>query len=135
MSQERLTYTYIPGDVPDISVATSLAFGSVTVGGTKTKTLTISNSGDASLTITDIGVTGTQFSVGTYPGTIAAGGSANVDVTFSPTSTGAKSATLTITSNDPDEGSVTVDLSGTGVEGAATFKSWLYDTFVKCLMD
>ncbi|MGA2670142.1 MAG: choice-of-anchor D domain-containing protein [Dehalococcoidia bacterium] len=122
------------GAVPDISVATSLAFGSATVGTSKTKTLTISNVGTAALTITNIGVSGSQFSVGSYPGTIAAGSSANVIITFSPTSTGSKSATLTIVSNDPDEASVPVALSGTGSTAAlpwpGTFAGWLYETFI-----
>jgi hypothetical protein len=121
------------GAVPDISVATSLAFGSVTVGTSKTKTLTISNVGSAALTITGMTVTGTQFSA-TSPSTIAAGSLVNCSVTFSPTSTGAKTATLTISSNDPDEPSVTVALSGTGSTGAplwpGTFAGWLYETFI-----
>jgi hypothetical protein len=119
---------------PDISVPASLAFGSVAVGTSKTKTLTISNVGTAALTITDITVAGSQFSRGTLPGTIAAGSSANVNITFSPTSTGSKSATLTIVSNDPDEPSVTVALSGTGSTEApvwpGTFAGWLYETFI-----
>lgn len=130
---KTLNLAAVTGAVPDISVPTSLAFGSVTVGTSKTKTLTISNVGTATLTITNITVSGSQFSRGTLPGPIAAGGSADVDVTFSPTSAGAKSATLTITSNDPDEASVSVALSGTGATAAATFASWLYETFVECL--
>lgn len=131
-----LTLAAVAGAVPDISVPTPLAFGSVTVGTSKTKTLTISNVGTAALTITNITVSGSQFSRwGALPGPIAAGGSATVDVTFSPTSAGAKSATLTITSNDPDEASVNVALSGTGVTAAANFASWLYKTFVECLID
>jgi hypothetical protein len=121
------------GAVPDISVATSLAFGSVTVGTPKTKTLTISNVGSAPLTITGMTVTGTQFSA-TSPSTIAAGSWVNCSVTFIPTSTGAKTATLTIVSNDPDEHSVTVELSGTGSTAAllwpGTFAGWLYETFI-----
>lgn len=132
---KTLNLAAVTGVVPDISVTTSLAFGSVTVGASKTKTLTISNMGTAALTISSITVSGSQFSRGTYPGTIAAGGSGTVAVTFSPTSTGSKSATLTITSNDPDEASVTVALSGTGTGAAANFRSWLYETFVECLID
>ena len=132
---KTLNLAAVTGVVPDISVTTSLAFGSVTVGASNTKTLTISNMGTAALTISSITVSGSQFSRGTYPGTIAAGGSGTVAVTFSPTSTGSKSATLTITSNDPDEASVTVALSGTGTAAAANFRSWLYETFVKCLID
>ena len=122
------------GAAPDISVPTSRAFGSVTVGTSKTMTLTISNAGTAALTITSITITGSQFSRGTYPGTIAAGSSANVNVTFSPTSTGAKSATLTIASNDPDEASVSVALSGTGTTRPQTFAWWLYETFIESFM-
>jgi hypothetical protein len=119
---------------PDISVTTSIPFGSVTVGASKTMTLTINNVGAATLTITSITITGSQFSRGTYSGTIAAGSSATVDVTFSPTSTGAKSATLTIASNDPDEASVTVALSGTGTTRPQTFAWWLYGTFIEPFM-
>jgi hypothetical protein len=129
--------------VPDISVATSLAFGSVTVDTSSTKTLTISNVGTATLSITNITKSGTdaaQFSVGTYPGTIAAGSSAGVSVTFSPTSAGSKSATLTIASNDPVDPTVSVTLSGTGVTGPTpptpgeTFAWWLYETFIEPLV-
>lgn len=132
-----LAFVAVVGPQPDISVSPALiAFGDVAVGRSSTSTVTISNAGDAALTITGITITGTnadQFSVGTYPGTIAAGGSANVNVTFSPTSINAKSATLNIASNDPDEATVTVALSGTGVERveAETFADWLYNMFIK----
>jgi len=130
------------GDVPDISVSTtSLAFGSVTVGTSYTKTVTVSNTGTADLTIT-MSITGTnanQFSVMPTSWTIAPAGSHGLSVTFSPTSTSSKSATLTIASNDPDETYVNVALSGTGTEVAppteASFASWLYDKFVECLVD
>jgi len=122
---------------PDISVPTSLNFGNVVVDSSKDKTLTISNEGDAVLTITSIDVTGTQFSVGAFPGTIAASSSADVTVTFEPTSSGTKSATLTVSSNDPDEPEAEVSLSGTGVteEVVPGFAGWLYETFIEPLTE
>lgn len=125
--------------VPDISVSTTLvAFGSVDVGTSDTETVTVSNVGNANLSIT-MAITGTnanQFSVAPTSQTISPAGSYGLVVTFSPTSTGAKSATLTITSNDPDEPTVNVALSGTGGgPPPESFRSWLYETFVECLLD
>jgi len=109
-----------PAPEPNISVSpTSKNFGEVTVGSSSSpQTFTVSNVGTATLTITNITISGPgseEFSMSPYPGTIPAGDSAGVNVTFSPTSTGSKSATLAITSNDPDEATVEVSLSGTGV--------------------
>jgi hypothetical protein len=46
--------------------------------------------------------------------TLAPSQSCTVGLKFAPTSTGPKSATLIIPSNDSDEATVTVPLSGTG---------------------
>jgi len=129
---------YTTGEVPDISVSpTSIAFGDVTVGSSSSETLSISNEGTADLVITSITTTDAQFSA-TAPGVtnpIAAGSSYGCVVTFTPASTGAKSATLSIVSNDPDEATVTVSLSGTGVTTVVpsefvTYADWVYDTFI-----
>ena len=48
---------------------------------------------------------------------MAPGHSATFEVVFNPTSTGGKFAELSIPSDDPDEATVTVSLSGTGVVG------------------
>ncbi|MGK0188085.1 MAG: hypothetical protein ACI9R3_003877 [Verrucomicrobiales bacterium] len=54
-----------------------------------------------------------NFSIGELPETIEAGDSAEVEITFDPlTHLGTVSATLTIGSNDPISGSITVELSG-----------------------
>jgi hypothetical protein len=44
------------------------------------------------------------------------GSTRTIEVSFDPTSAGAKSATLTIQSDDSDEPTMNVDLSGTGTE-------------------
>ncbi len=89
--------------------------------------VTISNTGSSDLSVSNIQLTGTnpgEFSLdvngGTTPCagtafTISAGDNCTVAVTFSPTTTGSMSANIEITSDDPDESSVIVALSGTGV--------------------
>jgi len=109
---------------PDISVSpTSKNFGNVTVDSSRSQTFTVSNVGTADLVVGTISLAGTnadQFTIqndNCSEATIAQGNSATLKVVFSPTSTGTKSATLEIPSNDLDEATVTVSLNGKGVEG------------------
>ncbi len=119
------------GTVPEIAVENYLSanlttpsafdFGSVQVSSPLARTFTIRSTGTA--TLTGLGVTrsngGTtgQFTLSALSpvGTsIAAGGFATFTVTFTPTSTGAKSAVITIVSNDADENPFEINLTGTG---------------------
>ncbi len=107
--------TAIASASPQIAVSpSSLDFGSVTA--VQTKTVTVSNTGNATLNVTSLGAGG-SFSVVSpaAPFTVAAGSSATVTVRFSPTGASAQSGTLTIASNDPAHGIITVPLTGTGV--------------------
>lgn len=106
---------------PAISLdAASVAFGSQTVNTTSTvRTLTVTNSGNAALNFSAIGLTGAaaaDFSAtgGCAVGTpVAAGGSCPLSLRFTPSATGSRSATLTIAS-DASNGNATVSLGGTG---------------------
>jgi len=106
----------LPETLPDISVAqASLDFGSVKLGKKVTKTLKISNSGSGDLVITLSGLEETDFSIqGSSSVTIKAKKSYSLKVLFMPTSGGLKTATLRITSNDPDTPISDIPLSGTG---------------------
>jgi Abnormal spindle-like microcephaly-assoc'd, ASPM-SPD-2-Hydin/Protein of unknown function (DUF1573) len=107
---------------PQISLSSSsVQFGTVGVGSTSNLSLTISNSGNADLTVSVISLTGAEFSVSgiATPKTITAGASAPVGLTFQPTVGGAAAATLSITSNDPANPTMSVALAGTG--STATF--------------
>lgn len=114
-----------PPDEPDISVnPTSLAFGSVTVGSSASLDVTITNSGTQLLTVSDLSSSNSDFTV-TGPATpfdvAASGGTQAVTIQFSPSTTGAVNGDLTITSNDPDEGTVIVPLSGSGIGTGTTY--------------
>ena len=101
---------------PDISVAqTTLDFGNVKPGKKVTKTIKITNNGSGELWITLSGLEGTDFSIqGSSTVTIKAKKSYSLKVLFTPGSTGLETATLTITSNDPDTPTIDISLSGTG---------------------
>jgi Tol biopolymer transport system component len=111
---------YRPQLTPTIGlVSSNLGFGSQVVGTTSSaQNVTVQNTGTANLTLGTISLSGTdaaQFSAGAPSGTtIAPAGSATIPVQFSPTSTGAKSASLDIASNDAANPVVHVSLSGTG---------------------
>jgi len=77
--------------------------------------LTVANTGSAQLNVSSL-TASAPFSVVSpaVPFSVAASASMIVTVRFSPTSTGAQSATLTIASNDPTHPTVTVAIAGTG---------------------
>ena len=102
---------------PAISLAnTALDFGeNVPAGESRTRTLVVQNTGGKELSISDIqsdlsGVTFSQTEL-----TVAAGGSATIEITFTPAAGGPFSGTITISSDDPENGTVTVSLTGSAV--------------------
>lgn len=82
---------------------TSLNFSTVRVGQSRTKNVTLSNPGKTALSITSIGITGADPGDFTQsnncPGSLAAGKSCTISVTFKPTATGPRSAQLTVIDN------------------------------------
>jgi len=99
---------------PDISIAqTSIEFGGIKVGKKATKTLKITNNGTGNLVITLSGLEGTDFSIqGSTTVTIKGKKSYSLRVVFMPESAGSETATLRITSNDPDTPILDIPLSG-----------------------
>lgn len=104
----------------------SFAYGSVTDGQTKSQSFTLSNTGNAPLTISQLAVSGTGFSINglTTPATVAVGGSTTFNAVFAPTTAGNLAGTVTVTSNAPNS-PATIALSGTGVAatGSLTFST------------
>jgi Abnormal spindle-like microcephaly-assoc'd, ASPM-SPD-2-Hydin len=107
-----------PGSL--VANPTSLAFGNVSVGTTQELTATLTNTGGTSISISQAGVTGGAFGLSglTLPATLDAGQSLTMSVSFSPTSTGAASGNVSITSSASST-PLTVALSGSGVTAGA----------------
>jgi Chitobiase/beta-hexosaminidase C-terminal domain/Glucodextranase, domain B/IPT/TIG domain/Divergent InlB B-repeat domain len=109
----------------------SLTFGNVGVGSASApQTLTFTNNGTADLVVSASSYTGPDalmFSAmpaatngcPQLPATFIAGHSCDLLVTFTPTATGGRSATLNITSNDPATPTLSVQLSGIGVDNTS----------------
>jgi parallel beta-helix repeat protein len=109
--------------LPDISVLPdSYDFGDVTVKQSSSPaTFTIQNNGTGDLQKTKMKIIGTDAKMfkikGSCSKTIASGGICEFTVTFNPKSTGSKSATLQITSNDPDTATIGIPLMGGIIAG------------------
>ncbi|MEZ5751802.1 MAG: choice-of-anchor D domain-containing protein, partial [Paracoccaceae bacterium] len=91
-------------------------FGAAYVlGGQQLRSFTIRNSGNVALEITAITLSDTEhFALSNVPATIEADATAVFIVTYTPRSVGDHVATVTIASNDADEGNFTFAVAGTG---------------------
>jgi Abnormal spindle-like microcephaly-assoc'd, ASPM-SPD-2-Hydin/Protein of unknown function (DUF1573) len=94
----------------------SLTFSGVNAGNSSSKTVTIANSGNTSLTISQVSVNAKDFAVGgiSTPVTLAAGQNTGMTVTFSPSS--AENITGNITVQSSQGASAVVQVSGTGLQ-------------------
>ena len=106
------------------------------------KTITVSNTGNASLTLSGISITGADASLFSFspaiatPANIGAGGLLNINIVFNPPAAnplGPKMATLHLVTNDPDTPTLDLYLGGLttiGEEGDnEPSLQWILDTF------
>jgi len=116
-STSQIVITY-----PDGTVTTSHDFGSVGVGDGEDCVFFIENTGDANLVLEGPpyviveGIDATCITVTTQPvsATIPPLEHGTFTIRFSPSSVGLKTVSLRIGSNDPDNSTETITLSGTG---------------------
>jgi hypothetical protein len=105
-----------------ISTPITVAFGDVEVGEVVTRTVSIANTGNITLDVSEVSITGTGntvFSVSQGPVSVGVASSVDLTVSFVPKAMGEASAVLSIASNAP--GSPTsIGLSGTGLLGHLT---------------
>lgn len=116
--------------VPDLAVrspegatlfnaVSTVNFGLTVTGGDAQREIVLQNLGTGNLTISSLGITGTHagdFAVIASPAApIAAGAEATVRVRFAPVTEGARTASLVVTSDDPDQPSHSVKLVGLAV--------------------
>jgi Abnormal spindle-like microcephaly-assoc'd, ASPM-SPD-2-Hydin/Protein of unknown function (DUF1573) len=104
------------GAQPAISISpASFNFGSVVGGQNSSKTFTVTNTGSATLTISQLSISATGYSVNglSVPSTVAPGSSVTFSAVFAPAAAGNLTGTINIVSNAPTSPTA-VALSGTG---------------------
>lgn len=120
-----VTGTGLHVTAPAISVApAALGFQTVTVGSDAATVLTVSNTGDADLTVSSLTLTDTALftidtnagsaPIGTLPAVIPPSGTRTLGVRFTPAAAGEVSAVLTVGSDASGAAQKTVAISGTG---------------------
>jgi hypothetical protein len=98
----------------------SLTFSAQLVGTSSSpQSLTLSNPGSTTLTISSIAVSGDFSQTNTCGSNLSANASCTISVTFKPTATGSRTGSLTVTDN-ANPTTQTVSLSGTGTAPAAS---------------
>jgi hypothetical protein len=111
--------------------ATSLSFGNVTTGTSSTKSVTVTNTGNASVGISQIALSGTGFSLtgAAVPVTLSPTQSLTFSVIFDPSAAGSAAGNVKVTSNASGS-PATISLSGIGVQPAthSVLLSWTAST-------
>ncbi len=106
---------------PQLTIsATALSFGSVTVNTATTQSLTLTSSGTTPVTVNSAAITGAGFTIvgGSFPVTLNPTQTLALQIQFEPTTTGAVTGQLTISSNSTSGSTTAVALSGTGTAAA-----------------
>jgi len=113
------------GSLPLVSLSTpTINFGSVATGSiSPAQPVTVTNIGGVNLAISAIAVSGSNSGdfaqTNSCAATLAPGTSCTINITFTPTTTGARSSGVTIADNAPGTPQ-TIALSGTGTGFAVT---------------
>lgn len=89
----------------------ALAFGTVAQNATQSRFIQIKNVGDASLTVSSVGITG-DFTTPAFSTTIAAGSAQTIELTMTTSTVKTANGVLTVNSDDPDTPAYTLNLSG-----------------------
>jgi hypothetical protein len=98
---------------------TSLSFSNLLVGTTSTQAVTLTNSGNSSVSVSQITVSGGGFSTSglILPATLTAGQSTTLSVIFAPTVAGSVAGSVSVVSNATNS-PATITLSGSGIQPA-----------------
>lgn len=100
---------------PEILVsAKTLSFGSVQVGRQRIQYLKVENVGDLNLQISQLLITQAQFKITNTPFTLTPGAYQWLSITYQPDKQETQLGRLEISSNDPEQPTVEIDLQGTG---------------------
>jgi HYDIN/CFA65/VesB-like, Ig-like domain len=102
------------------ATSSSLSFGSVNVGSNSTLDVTLTNSGNADVTISNVTLAGPGFDVSGVPTglILAPAGTATLAVSFTPAATGSVTGSVAVSSDDANS-PVTIALSGSGTQSVS----------------
>jgi hypothetical protein len=106
---------------PQLTISTgSLGFGSVAVNTATTQSLTLTSTGTSPVTVNSATITGAGFTIvgGGFPVTLNPTQTLTLQLQFKPTTAGALTGQITISSNSTNGGTAVVALSGTGTAAA-----------------
>ena len=147
---QTLSVTFTPADTTDYNTATgsvvltvnsaapasgsltvtpaSVTFGRVSVGTSSSQIVTLTNSGNASVTISNLSISGPGVGAsGVSAGIVLTGGqSASLDLTFAASSAGSVTGGVTLVSNASNS-SLTIPVSASGVNPSVSL-SWAADS-------
>jgi Abnormal spindle-like microcephaly-assoc'd, ASPM-SPD-2-Hydin/Galactose oxidase, central domain/NHL repeat len=120
-SSERYTSSGTPAPVASLS-PTTLTFASQSIGTTSAaQTVTLTNTGNAALTISSISTAGADTAdfaeTNTCPASLAANANCTISVTFKPAATGTRTANVSVADNATGSPQ-SVPLTGTGASSA-----------------
>jgi hypothetical protein len=102
----------------------SLHFAEIKIGSSSTIATTLTNSGNSSVTLGGVNLSGPGFSVSDAPSGVILSPrqAATMNVTFAPASSGSVTGSITVTSNASNS-PATIVLSGSGIS-PSTFLTW-----------
>ncbi|MDX2109929.1 MAG: ice-binding family protein [Verrucomicrobiota bacterium] len=107
-----------------LTLTGDVTFGNVVINQVKTQALTLGNTGNTAMTVQSITFP-TGFSGNWTSGTIAAGGTQSVDVTFTPTMAQDYEGVITVVA-DATGGSATITCTGTGSQVIDIYADYEY---------
>ena len=112
-------YSLTGGGNPIITAPNLIDFGNTIIGTSNPQTLTIQNTGTATLRLTSFTSSNPRYTIANTPDSILAGQQKNYTVTFTPTVYDTTSAILSIASNDGGTPVKQIQLKGKGVFNGA----------------
>jgi endonuclease/exonuclease/phosphatase family metal-dependent hydrolase len=114
-----LSYLNLPAPIATATLTGTATFPSTTVGlPSNGQAFTLTNTGETAITFTSAVATGDFTASNNCPTSIAVGASCAINVVFKPTTAGARTGTLTVTSSTTV---APVNLTGTGIVAVPDF--------------
>ena len=125
-ASQALVANFAAGGTSSLVVSpTALNFGSQAIGSSSLQYISLSNTGNTTLSLTGIGITGNYSQATDCALSLAPAANCSFSVAFTPTATGTRTGSLSFTSNAPGS-PFSVSLTGTGTAKSQTISFTSY---------